>query len=670
MLHVCCIRAGERFSPAYVVHLKDMVARNLDAGFPGRFVCFTDRPQELPETIETAPLPAELPGWWSKLALFRKGLFPDGDRIVFFDLDTLITGPIDRLMTYDGDFGILADFYRPQGLQSSVMAWRASLHSEIWESFEAAGCPMEDPGGDQAWIEHCQIKNRDRLQVAFPDMFVSYKKSSGLLPDKASVVIFHGLPRPHEVTEGWVPKVWREGGISHAQLKAVVNTAHAALVANVRTARARRDLKWFDADNEEHDRHVAIIGGGPSVLDKIHEIQWRKSQDQKIWVLNNARKALPADLAIDMQVLLDARPENAGFVTDACEYLVASQCAPEVFDALKGKSVTLWHANSPWMPELLKDEKDRVTYLIGGGTTVGMNALALAVSLGYRKIHLYGFDSCYRDGAHHAYAQTLNDGERASETLYQNKTYFCAPWMVGQAQEFMDLAAGYEADGVTITVHGSGLLPDIAKDLNRFFTPAEARAQQIIDRVPMHAVGAEIGVFAGEISRALLKSDKVLSLYMVDSWEGSGEAYQGDSGDWHAQLTDQMQEGFLRQAKQRVKFAGPRAHVIRERSVDAADQVADGSLDFVFIDADHSYEGCKADIEAWRPKIKPGGLLSGHDYQNPNFPLFGVTRAVDEFVSRHALKLETGDNFCWFVQLPTEGVHAPQRPCCEPEKMP
>src|SRR4029077_4234365 len=120
MLYICCIRAGEKFSPAYVVHLKDMVIRNLDA-VEGRFVCFTDRPHELPEGIGTAPLPADLPGWWSKLALFRKGLFPDGDRVLFFDLDTLIVGAIDRLAAYNGDFAILQDFYRPLGLQSSVM---------------------------------------------------------------------------------------------------------------------------------------------------------------------------------------------------------------------------------------------------------------------------------------------------------------------------------------------------------------------------------------------------------------------------------------------------------------------------------------------------------------------------------------------------------------------
>lgn len=655
MLHVCCIRAGEAFSPAYVSILKDMVVRNLEAGFEGRFVCFTDRPQELPEGIETAPLPADLPGWWSKLALFRDDLFPRGDRVLFFDLDTVITGAIDQIAAWDGEgLAILQDFYRPNGLQSSVMAWRAGEHSEIWESYLAAGWPTNDPRGDQRWIEqNLSVRKVVLWQALFPKMFVSYKQTRGI-PQAASVVVFHGLPRPHDVTEGWVPRVWREGGLSQAELKAVCNTAQEQLLDNVRKA-CSYDLKWFEP-KDEHDRHVAIIGGAPSVKDMLDEIEWRYSVGQDIWVLNNAWVALIGrDIVPAAQVMLDARPQNVEFLTFAQEHLIASQCDPLIFAALTSNAdacnVTLFHVNSPGMADLLKDEKHRPAYLIGGGTTVGMNALALAVSRGYRMIHLYGCDSSYRDGEHHAYAQALNDKDPRNEVLYGDKTYVCAPWMVGQAQEYMELAPQYAADGCTITVHGSGLLPDIARDMASVMTPAQQRAQEILSRVCAGARGAEIGVFAGDLSRELLKLDPDLRLVMVDSWEGAGAAYQGHSGDWHAGLTQPMQEGFYDRALQRVKFAGERAHIVRKRSDAAALDFPDGSLDFVFIDADHSYEGCKADIEGWRHKVRPGGWLGGHDYQNLDFPHFGVTRAVDEFVSRCGLTLETGQNFCWFVQL-------------------
>lgn len=656
MLHICCIRAGEAFSPDYVLFLKDMVARNLEGGFEARFVCFTDRPGELPDHIETAPLPADLPGWWSKLALFREGLFPAGDRVLFLDLDTVITGAIDRVAAHAGGvedrLTILRDFYRPDGLQSSVMAWRAGEHQEIWDSFQRVGCPMSNTGGDQAWIE--LVVPRDDIAIwqdLFPKLFVSYKQTHGI-PNDAAVVVFHGRPRPHEVTEGWVPKVWCLDGLSSAELKAVCNTATEALFANVRSACAR-DLRWFDAENAEHDRHVAIVGGGPSVVDLIEEIKRRKSNGQDVWVLNNAWHSLGA-MEFDAQVMCDARPQNASFVTiRAKEYLIASQCDPIVFEVIGGyrDRITLWHVNMPGMADLLKDEKARVTYLIGGGTTVGMNALALAVARGYRQIHLYGFDSSFRGSAHHAYPQALNDKDVRSDVLYGERHYVCAPWMVGQAQEFMEMAPRYESDGVTITVHGEGLLPDIAKDLARHMTPPEIRANEVLTRCPGAVLGVEIGVFAGEMSRALLKAKPDLALVMVDSWEAQGAAYASLCGDWHAGLTAQNQDGFYQQAVKRVAFAGERARIMRTRSDDARYSVEDESCDFVFIDADHSYEGCAADIEGWRAKVRPGGLLGGHDYQNYNYPQFGVTRAVDEFVTRHGLTLETGENYCWFVQL-------------------
>lgn len=70
-----------------------------------------------------------------------------------------------------------------------------------------------------------------------------------------------------------------------------------------------------------------------------------------------------------------------------------------------------------------------------------------------------------------------------------------------------------------------------------------------------------------------------------------------------------------------------RATLLVMRTVDAAQMVGDGSLDFVFIDADHSYESVKEDIQHWAPKVRPGGWIGGHDY-NKKWP--GVIRAVDE----------------------------------------
>jgi predicted O-methyltransferase YrrM len=139
-----------------------------------------------------------------------------------------------------------------------------------------------------------------------------------------------------------------------------------------------------------------------------------------------------------------------------------------------------------------------------------------------------------------------------------------------------------------------------------------------------------------------------LTLHLVDSW-GDYEPSLKASGDYHADLTDAAQETYFQRTSQAVSSFGERAIIHRAKSVQAAETLS-GVFDFVFIDADHSYEGCRSDIEAWAGKIRAGGLLCGHDYDNVDYPQWGVKRAVDEYVAAHGLTLELGDNFTWFVK--------------------
>ena len=77
-----------------------------------------------------------------------------------------------------------------------------------------------------------------------------------------------------------------------------------------------------------------------------------------------------------------------------------------------------------------------------------------------------------------------------------------------------------------------------------------------------------------------------------------------------------------------LKFEG-RAKLLREKSWDAADQFEDQSLDLVYIDGDHTYEGVVKDLAAWFPKVKKSGMFCGDDIGWP-----GVKKAVDEFFIR------------------------------------
>lgn len=650
MLTVCTVNAGNYQGQGvlYANILYDSVRRNLPEGYEGRFVVFTDTPGDYDAGIEVRPLPADnLSGWWNKLALFKPGVFEDGERVVYFDLSCVITGRLDKLLDYRGDFAILRDLYFPDGLQSSVMAWEVGTAAQIWEGYAAAGYPQNDPGGDQVWIERTHLKNAVRLQDVLPDFFASYKLLRGI-PTRASVVVCHGNPKPHMVYTGWLPMVWKVGGFARAELEQVCNTENAKLLKNVR---ASWDWPWFDYDYGQ--KGVAcIVGGGPSLAAEIPRLRFYKSLGHVIFATNGAADYLRHHgIVPDYHVMVDARPENAQFVSDChqdTKYLIASQCAPEVFDNLRGQNVTVFHCLTEGMQELLGGVKDKPVILIGGGTTVGMKAMVLAELMGFRTLQLYGMDSCYFEDQHHAYNQPLNDDERIIDAVYGDRAFKCAAWMVGQAQDFIEFLQRFTG---TVQVAGNGLLAHIASE-GVEESAADVRAREILKRLDMqNPVGAEIGVFGGDLSARLLSRED-LRLVMVDSWGDFDDSFHA-TGDFHATMTRQQHEAYFSKTKNEVAFAKDRGTILRMKSVDAAKRITE-MLDFVFIDADHSYEGCKADIEAWFPLVREGGLLCGHDYDNTDYPQWGVKRAVDEFAAAKGFKVELGDNFTWFIRIPAQ----------------
>lgn len=643
---VACVKWGTLYGPEYVNTLFDMVRRNLPAGFAGRFICFTDDPTGLDEGIETRTLPGGLHGWWNKLYLFSPEAFPAGERILYFDLDTVITGPLDAIAAYRGPFAILRDVYRQNGLQSSVMAWEVGGY-DFWSLWHRLGCPMTELG-DQGFIEQAFDQYSDVfgspyiLQETFPGKLRSYKVDCRTtIPRGTSVVFFHGHPRPHEVKSGWVPEVWKIGGGSGIEWVVQANVDDETLHANVSSAIAC-DCEWVKLC--EDSRTAIIVGGGPSLAEHVFYIRGMQLAGGKVFATGNTYAYLKNHgIQPDAHVLLDARRDNLEFVpreTQAIQYY-ASQCHPEVLEA--ATQLTCWHAASTSYEFLVQDHKG---LKIGGGTTVGLKAIALAYTLGHRHLRLFGFDSSYGP-SHHAYDQPLNDGEKTLDVRLGGRQFKCAPWMVTQNEEFKELMPLLLQEGCVVRVYGEGLIPYTASLLK---PPAvDERSIQLLnwlEDIP-HPQGAEVGVFTGELSRRLLaRSD--LALYLVDSWSTVDErASYAQSGDFHAELSQDDQDRYFEQTLETVAPFGHRARILRMDSKEAANCVPDHSLDFVFIDADHSYEGCRADIQAWLPKLKANGFISGHDYDHPEFPHFGVKRAVDEIFGAP----ETGANYTWRVRL-------------------
>lgn len=466
MLNIICLNADNYLGRGaeYVNILADMVGRNISKETSYKFICFTDTPEGIDSAVDVRPLPVSgLDGWWNKLALFKEGLFPDGDRILYLDLDTVITSGLDEIIKYDGQFAILRDFYREDGLQSSVMAWKAGHQSAIFNKWLYQGMPKTEYG-DQHWIEECFTDFKyDLWQSLYPGFFVSYKiHATGGIPKSARMVIFHGLPRPHQVKDGWMPYVWKVGGGTTLELKHVCNTSDERISENIRNA-ITLPYPWLKIE-EEHNDHAVIVGGGPSLLDGIEEIRERQKRGQVIFSTNNTFNWLyEHGISADSHVMIDAREENAAFtpsISTPIQYY-ASQCHPAVFDKC-GENTVLFHSFfSDGLFDIIGNNTGDP--LVGGGCTVGLHAIALAWILGYRHFHLYGFDSSYTQGENHAYKQPLNDTDKVIEVVMNDKKYQVAPWMATQVENFKSLAKELVERGCVITVHGSGLLPDAAK---------------------------------------------------------------------------------------------------------------------------------------------------------------------------------------------------------------
>jgi hypothetical protein len=158
--------------------------------------------------------------------------------------------------------------------------------------------------------------------------------------------------------------------------------------------------------------------------------------------------------------------------------------------------------------------------------------------------------------------------------------------------------------------------------------------------------GCEIGVAFGTHSESILKNSNVEKLYSVDPYMHFNSGYD-DGMNLNQSYFDIL---FLFCQKRLSQFEN-RSVLIRKTSVDAAQQFNKNELDFVYIDANHSYEGVKQDLEHWYEKVKPGGVVAGDDYDHPCFP--GTKKAIDEFFNARGLKVNQYPGvklFFWVVK--------------------
>jgi len=162
-------------------------------------------------------------------------------------------------------------------------------------------------------------------------------------------------------------------------------------------------------------------------------------------------------------------------------------------------------------------------------------------------------------------------------------------------------------------------------------------------------VGSFLGRSAAYMGAAILRSGKPITLHCVDRWDDNAtddELYSTlqqmvrDGKPIYGRFVDNMVACGLADVVKPVRCL----------SVDGALLFIDRSCDFVFIDADHKYHAVRADVSAWLPKVAPGGILAGHDWNRSE-----VYDAVTSLIPLEKLR-SNKTNCSWIYNVPIENV--------------
>ena len=232
--YILCLKHGQKYSADYVNKLYSMVKRNCT--LPFTFACLTEDPAGLHEDIEVLELPKFLTGWWCKPYMFSKDL-PIKGTILYMDLDVVISGNIDKLLTYQPmHWCTIRDFTRAMRANwpkynSSIVRFKTGELDFLWEKFKREHKQIiRKFHGDQDYLYDA---TRMKQAMLYPDSWVQswkweVRKSREFAPGgrkgsrtfkidehnakpriECCVCVFHGDPNPEHCKDQWVVDNWK-----------------------------------------------------------------------------------------------------------------------------------------------------------------------------------------------------------------------------------------------------------------------------------------------------------------------------------------------------------------------------------------------------------------------------------------------------------------------------
>ena len=222
---------------------------------------------------------------------------------------------------------------------------------------------------------------------------------------------------------------------------------------------------------------VSVVGSGPSL-----KANWRSLKRMRgdIVACNaSCQFLLERGIVPKYMMCFDADPLMLEFITPHPDitYLLSSRCPPKAFKMLKDCKVVCWHAGGDEHIEDILVRRRRMEPLVKGGTAAITRAMILVLPMGYTDIHLWGADSSFSKGETHIRQSTTL--EKRMMVSVAGRAFECAPWMAQQAEDFKVLAPIMAGHKASLTVHGDGLIPQIAASMG-FHVDWRLRIRQFV----------------------------------------------------------------------------------------------------------------------------------------------------------------------------------------------
>jgi hypothetical protein len=208
---------------------------------------------------------------------------------------------------------------------------------------------------------------------------------------------------------------------------------------------------------------AALVSGGPSLSEQLPVIR----QFAKIVACGSVHDYLIEKGIIPTHcVIFDPSEDHARFYRKPQAktlYLVASTCSPPVFEALKGFQIRVWHPYDDVPQDIYGDEPR-----IGGGSSVTLRTVAVCHIMGYREMHMFGFD-CSFDDKEHAYPYHQDRPKPITVNL-NGREFLTTPALLQQAQEFLRMYSDHQNE-MACVLYGQGLVASMWQSAARVLLP-------------------------------------------------------------------------------------------------------------------------------------------------------------------------------------------------------